>query len=93
MFVFGKRGCLPAMWLYSVKSVFIREKVVVLGQSGCIGAKVVVFGQTVGFGISFVVFGQKWLYSCKMVVFGKSDFILANCFVRAKVVVFVKQLL
>ena len=31
------------MWLFSGKSCFSRAKVVVLGQSNCIGAKIVVF--------------------------------------------------
>ena len=33
-------------WLYSVKVVCVRAKVVVFGKSGCTWAKVVVFGQT-----------------------------------------------
>ena len=41
----GKRGFLRTKWLYT-------DKVVVSGQSGCIGAKV-------------VLFGQQWLYSGK----------------------------
>ena len=41
------------------------DKVVVLGQSGCIRAKV-------------VVFGQKWLYSDKIAVLGQSGCIRAK---------------
>ena len=46
-----KSGCIRANWLYSVKSGFIRAKMVVSGEGGCIRAKwlysrkVVVFGQ------------------------------------------------
>ena len=52
MVVFGQK------WLYSGKSGFIRAKVVVFGQCGCIRAKCL-------YSEKVIAFGQKWFYSCK----------------------------
>ena len=48
-----KSGCIRANWPYSVKSGFLRVKVVVSGEGGCIRAKWLYLRKV-------VVFGQKW---------------------------------
>ena len=59
--VIGKGGCMRASFLLS-------RKVVVFGQSDCIGVKV-------------VVFRQRWLHSGKVVVFGQNVvFVQSGCF-------------
>ena len=57
MVVFGQSGCNSLKWLYSGRSVCIRDKSdcirvkwLYLGKNGCIRATVVVFGKRVVFG-------------------------------------------
>ena len=52
MVAFGLSGCIRVKvvvfgpkWLYSVKTDFIRAKVVIFGQTFCTREKMVIFGQ------------------------------------------------
>ena len=89
MVVFGQSSCIQAevvvfvqKGLYSRKVFFIRAKVgvlvqsgcirakeVVIGESGCIRAKVVVFGKIGCSRGKLIALGQEWLYSERVVVF------------------------
>ena len=73
--LFGQSGCFRQnscnlqKWLYSGKSCcfgakvkFIRTKLIVFGQNGCIWAKVVVLGQNWLYLGESGLFGQKLLY-------------------------------
>ena len=59
-------------WFYSGKSGYIRGKVVVFGQIGCIRQKWLQSGKTGSIREKVVLFGQEWLYSGKVVVFGQN---------------------
>ena len=52
-------------WFYSGKSGYIKGKVVVFGQNGCIRAKVVVVGQ------NWIYSGKSGSIRAKVVVFGQ----------------------